>query len=732
MLLDYFREWWFEHPSLQAAFCADAAKSLELLHSAAHQDASWITPEALDLALRHFPVDPAAVFWTLHAVAERDESRAREMLDHWVRLFPRAPAEAIDALYYVCTNNPQLLRPDLVGLMCAHCAANASQTFQALQVVLARRPELVTDAVVGAVLRHLPLQVNQAFYFLREAAARRPEFTPLCTLALFEAVLLEPHPAVRAEMLGDLRAVATHSHVRTELERALRAPAKAGSAPARALLGLLFRQRLRAQQRVLLDALDLAARWPAVWSFLAFLLEGADPKTASPAAAADFLEAVYRLHYLVPPWRFGEIVAGRLDLAGAPDVALPDAVAADPELAALHRRVSALALRFGAPLRLTPLKRFREQPARLEAERRALADAQTTRRLKRRQSIEARLARSAPTPAERRRLARELRDALRAEAVEITRRALDLAAKDATRDAAARVLGREVDVDRLDPAVLPAFLYLERLGDRMPNNRRWLARLIEDRLEGRPHDWMRTEPDAVAWADRVRAACPDAKLDRWRAPFSMDFSYRPADAAREKRERRERDLAQTRELLRGLGVDVEPDPAALRAALEALRNRPADPKKPPPDPRALEEIALNLERVRIADQAADSDYEGGLRLEVETDPFQVLFMGEYGFSSCLSLRGSNMWSAVSNAIDVDKCVVWARDPAGNIVGRRLIALVPEGVVSYRTYTNRHGLALDGFFERFLDAYAAHCGTRVVHGPTSGPLLSDEWYDDGAI
>jgi len=41
---------------------------------------------------------------------------------------------------------------------------------------------------------------------------------------------------------------------------------------ARALMGLLFRQRTRAHQRVLLDALALAVQWPAVWDFLAFLL----------------------------------------------------------------------------------------------------------------------------------------------------------------------------------------------------------------------------------------------------------------------------------------------------------------------------------------------------------------------------------------------------------------------------------------------------------------------------
>jgi hypothetical protein len=150
------------------------------------------------------------------------------------------------------------------------------------------------------------------------------------------------------------------------------------------------------------------------------------------------------------------------------------------------------------------------------------------------------------------------------------------------------------------------------------------------------------------------------------------------------------------------------------------------------DPALIEEVGMNLERVRIAEQTPDSDFEGRLLLTVETDPFEILFMGEYGFASCLSLRGSNAWSAVSNAVDIDKVILWAREPGGNVVGRRLLALTPEGILTFRTYTNRHGLALDRAFTEFVEAYAAHVGVPLTHQGHSGPLLSDRWYDDGSI
>jgi hypothetical protein len=498
-------------------------------------------------------------------------------------------------------------------------------------------------------------------------------------------------------------------------------------------MALLYRQTSRALQRVLLEGLDNAARWPPLWDFLLFLIETSDPKQVSTAAAEKFLEGSYRLQQIVTPYEFEQLLVAKLDLRNPPPAPFPPEAQflnADAALATLHATAAMMAARFGAELRVAPLEQFRKRAENAERERQVLGGASTTRRRRRRESLEARLAewsRGEVGLREQRALAKKVADALRAQAAEIAQKAIDTAAKDAYRAAVRHVLGRDIDLDRIEPGVLPAFLYYGRLG-RMPNNRKYLARLIEDRIEGRPHDWMRTEPPALAWAESVTKQQPGIRLERWREAFRKEFSYRPESAAREKQKRIEFDLEQTRDLLAKLEVE-----GVEKAGYEELRAKFLEARPKAKNPAVVEEIGNNLERIRIALQQEDqSDYEGKIALEIETDPFRVLFMGEYGFASCLSLRGANVWSAVSNAIDVDKAIVWARDPSGNIVGRRLIALVPKGVLSYRTYTNRHGLSLDGFFEKFIDAYAAHCGTTVAHGASPGPLLSDNWYDDGAI
>src|SRR5581483_3659792 len=395
----------------------------------------------------------------------------------------------------------------------------------------------------------------------------------------------------------------------------------------------------------------------------------------------------------------------------------------DRDLAYLYRLVLELGRRFGVEPRLAPLAEFagrREAAARelrsIDESAGKTAGTRKRRLGERRHSLARKLelwaddrylrafadpGAEAALPEEARALlrrekkdlAKQLRDALRAEAIQMAVAAVERSRMELYRNRLKEALGRDVDMAEIEPKILPAFLWFQAIG-RMPNNTKYLRRLIEDRIARRPHDWLRTEPPALEWAGRVRKEQPGVRLERWRAPFEKEFQYRPKDALAEKRRRIKADLAQARSLLekagpRGLASYSYEDLAAALKELAAPSPPPEgagkeEAKRPAPDPELLQEIGMNLERVRIAEQTPDSDFEGRILLTVETDPFEILFMGEYGFASCLSLRGSNAWSAVSNAIDVDKAIVWAKEPGGNVVGRRLLALTPRGVLTYRT------------------------------------------------
>ncbi|MBI2922919.1 MAG: hypothetical protein HYY18_17835 [Planctomycetes bacterium] len=771
-------------PALVAAVVRHAAaapeKAWDFFDAAARTVPALFDPATLDALEKLAATGPRKFFGVLHILSEKDPA----VLDRFVRAFPAHPADAIDEAYYLAHNRGEHLRLDLVDAVCRHFAASAYHAFDILRAVLEHRPELLRPHHVEAALAAVPHATNRAFGFFRRLLELRPEFTPVATVALFDCLALEPvnRATTRVEELQSILNIAQASHVRTELERALREPPHVGSRRARALMAILFRQRSRSKQYVLMEALRFAAtavtwtdrnRTP-LWDFLFFLLDNSFDDAVSTAAAERWLEGAFQLHYLMETGHDHDVFRDNFAIGEAPRAAWPAFAAflsRDEDLSRFYATVAMLAARFGLLLDLSALGEFdrRAQDAEIElhALERQLEGAEGRRREKieeRQRTLNRNLAAwinpgyarlladpDAPgaSPAarelaarERKDLAKHVRDALRAELARIAVEAVESSRFGLYQKKLRAVLGREVDIRRLEPSILPSFLFFGALGS-FPNNRKYLARLIEDRLEGRPHDWLRTEPPVEEWKARVRAKQPTVAFDRWRAEFRREVQYRPQDAAAEKKRRVRDDLAQTRKLLESLGAEGLKDnsPAELGRALADLReraNRPPaegeDPEKrpPPPDPRVLDEIAMNLDRVRIVEDTPESDFAGKLVLEVETDPFEVLFMGEYGFASCLSLRGSNVWSAVSNAIDIDKAVVWVKEPGGNVVGRRLIALTPAGVISYRTYANRHGLSLDGALDRFIAEYAAHCGTVVASGGHPGALLSDQWYDDGAL
>jgi hypothetical protein len=733
---------------------------------------------------------PGRLFEILRHLMDVAPDRSSGLMDRYVALVRRHPEKGVHSARYAFQGEDlRRVRPDLVKAVCAGFAQGPYYAYEFLWDCAKDRPELIGPPEVEAALKNIEHATNRAFGFFNALLKLRPEFTRECTLALFESLAREPvnRAFVRDEEIQELIAISEAAYFKTGLESALREPPRVGSRRARALMAIMFRQKLRARRHVLFEALRYAARivlwrqqpsekFSPVWDFVMFIIDNSGDDAVSTAAAERFLEGAFQLHYLCTTAAEHEKFLRHLDTGYPPAHPFPpgtEFLEADADLAHLYRLVLELGRRFGAEPRILPLAEFAGRKEAAESERRVLreqaAGADGPRRKKlaeRLRSLERQIAswndpaylRAFGSPEEeqtlsdearsllkreKKDLAKQLRDALRAEAIRIAVAAVDRSRLDLYRSRLKDALGREVDLTEVEPKILPAFLWFQAISG-LRNNTKYLRRLIEDRIAKRPHEWLRTEPDVLRWAEAVQRGQPQVVLGRWRAPYSKEFQYRPKDALAEKRRRIKADLAQARGLLekagaKGIGSESYDELAGKLAELKApppaeepQEGETKQPRTSAADPAVLAEIEMNLERVRLSEATPDSDFEGRILLTVETDPFEILFMGEYGFASCLSLRGSNAWSAVSNAIDIDKTIIWAKEPGGNVVGRRLLALTPGGILVFRTYTNRHGLALDRVFDEFVEEYAAHCGTKVTHGGHAGPLLSDRWYDDGSI
>lgn len=125
-----------------------------------------------------------------------------------------------------------------------------------------------------------------------------------------------------------------------------------------------------------------------------------------------------------------------------------------------------------------------------------------------------------------------------------------------------------------------------------------------------------------------------------------------------------------------------------------------------------------------------------LTLAIERDPLEVLKMGTY-VSSCLRLAGSFLFAAVAALLDINKQVVFARDPAGRVIARQLIAVDErQRLVGFWVYPASNLESLNGHFWAHLQQLSAVLGLEIYHdGPDSEyeivNLLAQDWWDDGA-
>jgi hypothetical protein len=124
--------------------------------------------------------------------------------------------------------------------------------------------------------------------------------------------------------------------------------------------------------------------------------------------------------------------------------------------------------------------------------------------------------------------------------------------------------------------------------------------------------------------------------------------------------------------------------------------------------------------------------ETRLHLRLEDDPLEVFRMGGH-FQTCLSPGSFNYFSVFTNAADINKRVIYARDDAGRVVGRCLLALTGEGrLLLFQAYCHDGSLGFEPICSNFADDLARRMGTERVRDGEVPTLVASDWYDDGAL
>ena len=127
---------------------------------------------------------------------------------------------------------------------------------------------------------------------------------------------------------------------------------------------------------------------------------------------------------------------------------------------------------------------------------------------------------------------------------------------------------------------------------------------------------------------------------------------------------------------------------------------------------------------------------GKVRLYMERDALKVLRMGHY-FNTCLKFGGVNSFSAVTNAVDINKRVIYACDASGKILARKLICIADEKtLLGYNLYfptpVDDNYEHLQAIFKQYCQAIALKVGLELGDEGEPKLLCAEDWYDDSPV
>ena len=109
------------------------------------------------------------------------------------------------------------------------------------------------------------------------------------------------------------------------------------------------------------------------------------------------------------------------------------------------------------------------------------------------------------------------------------------------------------------------------------------------------------------------------------------------------------------------------------------------------------------------------------------------FLMGFHFQTCLAPDDCNFFSTISNAVDVNKQVLYGKTESGRVVGRCLFALTTHGkILTFHRYAHNQDDGFDALVDRFARALADAMRTTLVSHGIVESLGVDDWYNDGPV
>ncbi len=118
-----------------------------------------------------------------------------------------------------------------------------------------------------------------------------------------------------------------------------------------------------------------------------------------------------------------------------------------------------------------------------------------------------------------------------------------------------------------------------------------------------------------------------------------------------------------------------------------------------------------------------------LKIKVAS-PLESIKMGNHFNNSCLAVGKINGWSAVANAVDVNKQVLYACNEDDEVVGRVLTGVTKDNELTYFSVYNNSGADIEEPLEEAVKEYGKKLGLDVLPEKKEiETLVAEDWYSN---
>ncbi|MFA5917369.1 MAG: hypothetical protein WC850_04005 [Candidatus Gracilibacteria bacterium] len=159
------------------------------------------------------------------------------------------------------------------------------------------------------------------------------------------------------------------------------------------------------------------------------------------------------------------------------------------------------------------------------------------------------------------------------------------------------------------------------------------------------------------------------------------------------------------------------------------------------DKNIFDDLAFQVESIKKLFTSSKSRKISKIKIYHELNPIKKAMMGNWVDGSCLSFYNEvgNYWSAITNALEVNKGVFYIEDEMGNIIARVLVCLDNEGKLDIHPMYFKGNIEVDlqKFFDKYIKELALQLGIlngvngyRYDDGVRSGVklLFCEDWYN----